>query len=353
MPDVEPRSILASAIIAASLDLSIDKNLGQAWIIPYRKGDRKLAQFQLGTRGITQLAHRSAAYERMNAKPVNSEALNGYDSVGEPVIDWSKLDETKEPVGYVFTFKLKTGFIKTCYWTKAKMEAHAKRYSPAYRAGYDTPWKTHFTEMAIKTIIANELRHWGILSIEMQKGFTEDQGMHADIDAPLEFPEAADEIAKPKFDAPSTNAAEEKQLAAAGLAPEQPPTQPPQKPKRAKKVEAPTVGPPAAASPTPSPTTLSIANVPAQPPAPLPAQAPVPGPATETLFQSEAYRQLRNCMTSSGVTDAEVIHLCRHRGVMTPHQEELLQLSDAMLTDLVNNWTIVAGQIRQDRKRTQ
>lgn len=58
-------------------------------------------------------------------------------------------------------------------------------------------------------------------------------------------------------------------------------------------------------------------------------------------------------MTSSGVTDAEVIHLCRHRGVMTPHQEELLQLSDAMLTDLVNNWTIVAGQIRQDRKRTQ
>ena len=346
MPDVEPRSILASAIIAASLDLSIDKNLGQAWIIPYRKGDRKLAQFQLGTRGITQLAHRSAAYERMNAKPVNSEALNGYDSVGEPVIDWSKLDETKEPVGYVFTFKLKTGFIKTCYWTKAKMEAHAKRYSQAYRAGYDTPWKTHFTEMAIKTIIANELRHWGILSIEMQKGFTEDQGMHADIDAPLEFPEAADEIAKPKFEDPN----ETKQLAAGGLAPEQPPTQTTQeapRTRRTRKAEAPAVTPPPSAAPPASTPPVTA------PVAPPPAAAPAPTQPLGSLLESAVYTQLRGCMASSQITDAEVIQLCRHRGVMTPQQEELMQLSDATLSDLCNNWTIVAGQIRQDRKRTQ
>ncbi len=347
MPDVEPRSILASAVIAASLDLSIDKNLGQAWIIPFRKGDRKLAQFVLGTRGITQLAHRSAAYERMNAKPVNAEALNGYDSVGEPVIDWSKLDETKEPIGYVFTFKLKTGFLKTCYWSKAKMEKHAQRYSQAYRAGYDTPWKSHFTEMAIKTIIANELRHWGILSIEMQRGFSEDQGMHTDIDTEVQFPDVSDGISTPKFEKTVEPKENEKELSDAGLAPaqspaENPPTQPAEKVKRTRRAPA-SASPQAPEAPAPEPAQTTAPQ--ADPPAPVAAVA-------GSLF-SQPYNDLRNCMAQSQITDEELIALCRHRGVMSEQQEEIIQLSDSAIADLVNNWTLVAGQIRQDRRNAQ
>jgi len=358
MPDVEPRSILASAVIAASLDLSIDKNLGQAWIIPYRKGDRKLAQFQLGSRGITQLALRSACYERMNAKPVNAEALNGYDAVGEPVIDWNKLDETKDPIGYVFAFKLNTGFVKTCYWSKAKVEAHAKRYSQAYRAGYDTPWKTHFTEMALKTIIANELRHWGILSIQMQRGFSEDQGMHTDIDTEVQFPDVSDEITGPKFEAPAK--AEEKELADAGLAPQQWPAENPAQTQTAEKVKRTRRAPASAPSQPAAPTAPAVGSTPAAAPSPAPvetqqtvhqaAQEAARAPVAGSLF-SQPYNDLRNCMTQSQITDEELITLCRHRGVMTEQQDELLQLSDATIADMVTNWTMVAGQIRQDRRR--
>lgn len=177
MPDVDPKSIISSAMNAAALNLPVNKSLGFAWIVPYKKGDQKLAQFQVGAKGYIQLALRTSQYERMNAKPINAEALGGFDEVGEPIIHWEKLDETRPAVGYALAWKLTNGFTKVCYWTKAKVEAHAQRYSQAYKAGYDSPWKTHFDEMALKTVIKNELSRWGILSIELERAIKTDQAV--------------------------------------------------------------------------------------------------------------------------------------------------------------------------------
>lgn len=54
----EPMSIISSAMVAASLDLPVDKNLGYAWIVPFydSKKGHKAAQFQLGYKGYIQLA---------------------------------------------------------------------------------------------------------------------------------------------------------------------------------------------------------------------------------------------------------------------------------------------------------
>lgn len=179
----EPRSVIAAAFVAATLDLPIDKNLGFAWVVPYKD----TATFQLGYKGFVQLALRSGQYARMNACPVNKEAFNGYDEVGEPVIDWTKLDESKPPVGYAAAWKLTNGFTKTVYWTKEKVEAHAKRFSQAYRGKGDTPWKSDFDAMALKTVLKNGLSRWGILSIDMQKAVQHDQGAQKDIDAEVEL----------------------------------------------------------------------------------------------------------------------------------------------------------------------
>jgi recombination protein RecT len=356
MPDVEPRSILASAAIAASLDLPVDKNLGFAWIIPYRKGDRKFASFQMGARAYVQLALRTAQYKRMNAKPVNAEALNGYDNIGEPVIDWNKLDETKEPVGYVFAFSLVNGFTKTCYWSKSKVEDHARKYSQAYRAGYDSPWKTHFSAMALKTVIANELRHWGILSVEMQMAFREDLGMHKDIDTEVEFPEPGDEIMRPKFDdkiadaADAKATADEKAEAAAGLAPSSPP---PEQPRRGRKKAAAPEPPVQAAPQAPAPAPAPVAQTgPTTATQPSPPSQPAAG-ATQPSFSElsfQPYNQLRELMDHSKITEPEMIRLCRHRGLMTEQQQELLQLADDKIKDLCESWPAVAGQVRIDRK---
>jgi len=179
--DCEPTSIIASAMTAATLDLPVDKNLGFAWIVPYKNNGKKSAQFQMGYKGYIQLGLRTGQYERMNARVVNEEAFQGWDEVGEPIINWSQIDESKPAFGYVFAFKLVNGFTKIAFWPKARVEAHAKRYSKSYGGNYSSPWSSNFDEMALKTVVKNELAKWGILSIEMVTAIKHDQGTQDDV----------------------------------------------------------------------------------------------------------------------------------------------------------------------------
>lgn len=188
--DVQPASIVSAAMVAATLDLPIDRNLGFAWVVPY-KG---VAQFQMGWKGYVQLAQRTGQYRRMNARAINKEALKGYDEVGEAVIDWGLVDETKPAAAYVFAFQLVNGFIKTECWTVEKMRAHAEKYSQSHRAhagqkprGDSCRWCADFDAMALKTITSNTLRKWGILSIEMQTALRHDQAAQADVDAEVRY----------------------------------------------------------------------------------------------------------------------------------------------------------------------
>jgi recombinational DNA repair protein RecT len=214
---------MAAAMTAAALDLPIDKNLGFAHIVPYCG----LATFQMGYKGLIQLGLRSGQYQRMNAVAVNAEAYQGRDEVGEPIIDWDKVDDTKPIVGYAFAFKLVNGFVKVAYWRRDMVEAHARKYSQAYKGGRETPWKTHFDAMALKTVIANELRKWGILSVQMQTALHRDMTAQRDLDADIIYPDAeADHVeiapARPIFAQATptpTTSEDDAELAAAGLAP--------------------------------------------------------------------------------------------------------------------------------------
>ncbi len=199
---VRPTSIISAGVVAATLDLPIDKNLGFAWIIPYGE----LAQFQIGYKGYVQLALRSGRYAGMNAVTVNDEALGGYDSIGDPIINWELLDETKPAVGYAFAWRLTTGFTKVVYWPKAKVEAHALRYSQAYKQKKkDSPWFTDFDKMALKTLITNSLRRWGIMSVEdrFQLALERDQSAAIDVDAVPIYPDKETET----FEDPQTEQA--------------------------------------------------------------------------------------------------------------------------------------------------
>jgi len=187
--DCEPTSIITSAMTAATLDLPVDKNLGFAWIVPYRSGNKKQAQFQMGYKGYIQLGLRTGQYERMNARVINAEAFVGWDEVGEPIIDWSKIDETQPSIGYVFAFKLVNGFTKIAYWSKERVQAHAKRYSKSYGGNYSSPWTTDFDPMALKTVIKNELAKWGILSIEMISAIKHDQATKSSLDDDPQYPD--------------------------------------------------------------------------------------------------------------------------------------------------------------------
>lgn len=187
--EAEPRSVIAAAMVAATLDLPVNPTLGMAHIVAYAG----VAQFQAGYKGFIQLALRTGQYRRLNACPVNAEVFVGYDQMGEPTLDWSKYDPAKAVAGYFFGFETINGFTKTVYWPKAQVEAHAKRFSQAYKKGMkSSPWITDFDSMGTKTVIKAGLTKWGLLSIEMQKALTHDQGAQADLDSDVKYVDGED-----------------------------------------------------------------------------------------------------------------------------------------------------------------
>lgn len=175
----DPNSVIGAAITAATLDLPINPNLGFAYVVPYGQE----AQFQIGWKGLVQLALRSGKYEKMVPFKVNEEAFIYFNPLTEALeIDTSKLDQEAENiVGYGFYFKLINGFEKTVYWTRERCEAHGKRYSQTFRRGFGV-WADNFDAMALKTVIKNALGQFGILSVEMQNAIEQDQSVSHGVD---------------------------------------------------------------------------------------------------------------------------------------------------------------------------
>ena len=185
--DCEPMSIVGSAMIAAALNLPIDKNLGFAWIVPYKSKGQKIAQFTMGYKGYVQLALRTGQYKRLNVCQVYEGELQGQDKLtGDLSIDPSKRTSDKV-VGYASYMKLVSGFEHAEYWSIETVKAHATRYSQSFRGGYDSPWKTNFDQMAMKTVLSSHIRHWGPMTIEVAKAHNADSAVIKDIDAEPDY----------------------------------------------------------------------------------------------------------------------------------------------------------------------
>lgn len=174
LQEVDPGTVLNAAATAAALDLPINQNLGFAWIVPY-KGK---AQFQMGWKGFVQLALRTGQYKAINAVKVHENQFKSYNALTEELnADFSK-DGEGEVVGYAAYFKLLNGMEKTCFWTKAAVIKHAKKYSQAYSQKF-SPWQDpdQFDAMCLKTVIKSMISKWGIMSIEMQTAQLADQAV--------------------------------------------------------------------------------------------------------------------------------------------------------------------------------
>ena len=72
-------------------------------------------------------------------------------------------------------FDLVNGFSKTIFWTMKEIEAHAKKFSQAYRSGYNSPWKTDYLSMAKKTVVKALLSKYAPKSVAMQTAIKFDQ----------------------------------------------------------------------------------------------------------------------------------------------------------------------------------
>ena len=209
LQECDPNKIILEALKAATLKLPINKQLGFAYIIPY-KG---VPQFQLGYKRYIQLAQRSGQYRYINADVVYEGEQVTYDRItGMLMITGEATSDT--PIGYFAYFQLLNGFEKCVYWTREKVEAHAKRYSKAWNR-QNSPWHTNFDAMAFKTVIRNIISKYGVMSVEFANAVAEDTSVEERIEGeivenanktPLTIPEEVKpddkEVAPPEVESP-------------------------------------------------------------------------------------------------------------------------------------------------------
>lgn len=181
-------TILASALLGESLKLSASPQLGQFYIVPFNdtKNNRTVAQFQLGYKGYIQLAIRSGYYKKLNVLAIKEGELKQYNPLDETLeVNLIEDDEVREQtptIGYYAMFEYQNGFTKTLYWSKAKMQAHAQKYSQSYRKDLKNKtswsyWAKDFDGMAFKTMLRQLISKWGLMSIDFQTAITNDMAV--------------------------------------------------------------------------------------------------------------------------------------------------------------------------------
>lgn len=171
--NANPMTILGSAMVAATLDLPVVPTLGLAYIVPY-KGQ---AGFQLGYKGLIELAERSGQFKNIIDEVVYEGQLvkkNKFTGEYEFDEDAKKSDKV---IGYMARMDLINGFSKTVFWTKEEVEAHAKKFSQAFRSGYTSPWKSDFDAMARKTVLKALFAKYAPKSVAIQQAIKFDQSV--------------------------------------------------------------------------------------------------------------------------------------------------------------------------------
>lgn len=168
----QPMSIIGAAMVAATMQLQVVPTLGQAYLIPY--GSQ--CQLQVGYLGLLQLCQRSGQFKKILAAPVHEGEYVSGDEFDEDYVFDKKQRTSDKVIGYMAKFELLNGFTKVAYWDVDKVKAHASKFSQAFRAGYNSPWKSDFDSMAMKTVLKSILK-FAPKSIEMQKAVTFDQAV--------------------------------------------------------------------------------------------------------------------------------------------------------------------------------
>jgi recombination protein RecT len=170
----DPKNVVMEALKAASLKLPINKQLGFAWIVPYKnKQGQYIPTFQLGYKGYIQLCMRTGAYKYINADVVYEGELVKHDKLtGEIEIDPEKRTGDKK-VGYFAFIETLNGFRKTLYMSVDEVTKHAQQYSKSY-GSKNSVWATDFDAMALKTCLRLLLSKYGIMSVEMQQAYIQD-----------------------------------------------------------------------------------------------------------------------------------------------------------------------------------
>lgn len=165
LKNADPQTVCSAAMMAATLNLPINNNLGFAYIVPFKnnKANRTEAQFQLGYKGFIQLAQRTGQFKRINACAIYSDDTE--QDVYNRLTSLLPKPPSGQITGYIAYFQLLNGYEAHLSMSIDELKAHSQKYSQSAKKGFGV-WKDNFDAMAQKTVIKLLLSKQAPLSID-------------------------------------------------------------------------------------------------------------------------------------------------------------------------------------------
>lgn len=143
----QPTSIISCGLQGEALKLSPSPSFGHYYMVPYENKNegKTYAQFQIGAKGLKQLAVRTGEYKRIIAESVRTGEFKGLDpETGVPVVRFMlDPDERRKAtvIGYYAAFVLNNGYTNSVYFSYDHMLEWADRYSPSFSLEIFNKWK--------------------------------------------------------------------------------------------------------------------------------------------------------------------------------------------------------------------
>jgi recombinational DNA repair protein RecT len=109
-----------------------------------------------GYKGLVKFVRRTGQLESWDGEVVREGDAFRYQLGDDPRIEHVPADDQDRPLRpathvYVI-FRLTGGRLVRSVWTASKVDAHKEQYSPGWK-GKDSPWRTSWDAMAIKTLV--------------------------------------------------------------------------------------------------------------------------------------------------------------------------------------------------------
>ena len=182
LAECTPKSFLGAMMTAAQLGVEPNTALGQAYLIPFRNHGVMECQFQLGYKGLIDLAYRSGDVSIIQAHVVYENDEFTYELGLDPSLKHKPASTNRgNAIAYYAMFKTKDGGYGFEVMSIDDVRDHAKRYSKSYGNG---PWQSNFDEMAKKTVLKRVLKYAPLKS-DFVRGVAQDETIKNTISADM------------------------------------------------------------------------------------------------------------------------------------------------------------------------
>ncbi|MDR2609285.1 MAG: recombinase RecT [Rickettsiales bacterium] len=193
----KPQTIIEGALQVKALNLSFNKTIGDAYLIPYEKKTKNkdgkyesefVAQVQISYKGLKKILLRNPLLLNIVeyfAKEGEVE-FTGYGDdnfiinapTGEITLDDIDKRNSKNTIGYAVIINLKDGRDFRKFWSVRRCREHGLKYSKSVSNGNfftGSPWSVDFDAMAMKTVIKSLAKSSGLLRGIDEKAIELDQ----------------------------------------------------------------------------------------------------------------------------------------------------------------------------------